>query len=294
LSLVRMARYLLKRILLFIPTLIIISLLAFVISVGAPGDPVSRMMSSAESGDVFQSQSNIQVQQQQSLSRRLGLDLPVFYFSMTPASFPDTLYRIYDRGERGTLKSLLYQFGNWKSIEAYHSSLQKIFTDLDQIKLDSVKKFSRNEINDAIHQSRSNVRALLGSSQTNLIIIRLDELQTQFARYSFFSAALVDLQDVRQKFEAMKITSQPWKNYFPTFHFYSNNQYHRWLFGDGVYSKGLIRGDLGISLASQMPVNTIIWDHIGWSLLLTLISVIIAYIISLPIGIRAAVKHGSA
>lgn len=291
-----MLKYLLRRILLFIPTIIIISLLAFVISVSAPGDPVSRMMSSAESGDAFQSQSNIQVQQQQLLSHRLGLDLPVFYFSMTPASFPDTLYRIYDRGERAALKSLLYQFGNWKSIEAYHSSLKKVFTDLDQIKLDSVnqKKFSRNEINDAIRQSRSNIRALLGSSQSNLIIIRLNEMQTQLSRYSFFSAALIDLQDVRQKFEAMKTASQPWKNYFPTFHFYSNNQYHRWLFGDGIYSKGLIRGDLGISLASQMPVNTIIWDHIGWSLLLTLISVIIAYIISLPIGIRAAVKHGSA
>jgi len=290
-----MLKYLFRRILLFIPTIIIISLLAFVISVSAPGDPVSRMMSSAESGDVFQSQSAVQLQQQQFWTQRLGLDLPVFYFSMTPASFPDTLYRIHDRGERSALTSLLYQFGNWKSIEAYHSSLKKVFTDLDQIKLDSAsqKKFSPNEIREAINQARLKIPALLSSSQTNLITIRLYEMQTQFSRYPFFSTELIDLQDVRQKFEEMKMTSQSWKNYFPAIHFYSNNQYHRWLFGDGVYSKGLIRGDLGISLVSQMPVNTIIWDHIGWSLLFTLISVILAYIISLPVGIRAAVKHGS-
>jgi peptide/nickel transport system permease protein len=291
-----MVKYLVRRILLFIPTLIIISLLAFVISVSAPGDPVSRMMSSAESGDVFQSQSVIQLQQQQLWRHRLGLDLPVFYFSMTPASFPDTLYRIYDRGERSALKSLLYQFGNWKSIEAYHSSLKKLFADLDQIKLDSAsqKSLLRSEIHEAINQSRFNTLALLSSSQTNLIATLLSEMQAQFSRYSFFSAVSSDLQGVRQKFEQMKIASQPWKNYFPAIHFYSHNQYHRWLFGDGVYSKGLIRGDLGISLVSQMAVSTIIWQHIGWSLLLTFISVILAYIISLPVGIRAAVKHGSA
>lgn len=290
-----MLKYLFRRILLFIPTIIIISLLAFVISVSAPGDPVSRMMSSAESGDVFQSQSAVQLQQQQLWSHRLGLDLPVFYFSMTPASFPDTLYKIYDRGERGALKSLLYQFGNWKAIEAYHSSLKKLFTDLDKIKLDSVsrKKFSGNEIHEAINQARFNTLGLLNSSQTDLIDIRLHEMQAAFSRYPFFSVVLIDLEDVRQKFEEMKTASQPWKNYFPTLHFYSNNQYHRWMFGDGVYSRGLIRGDLGRSLISQMPVNTIIWNHIGWSLLLTLISVILAYIISLPVGIRAAIKHGS-
>jgi len=42
-----------------------------------------------------------------------------------------------------------------------------------------------------------------------------------------------------------------------------------------------------------MPVSTVIWQRIGWSLLLTFISVILAYLISLPIGIRAAAKHGS-
>src|SRR6185295_14052793 len=170
LSLVRMARYLLKRILLFIPTLIIISLLAFVISVNAPGDPVSRMMSSAESGDVFQSQNAVQLQQQKLWSHRLGLDLPVFYFSIAPGSFPDTLYKIYDRQERDALKSLLYQFGNWNSIDAYHSSLKKIFLDLDWIKLDSTdqKKFSANEINEVISQARFNTLALLTTSQISV------------------------------------------------------------------------------------------------------------------------------
>jgi ABC-type microcin C transport system permease subunit YejB len=46
-----MSKYILRRILFFIPTLFIITLLAFIISVNAPGDPVERMISSSKSGE---------------------------------------------------------------------------------------------------------------------------------------------------------------------------------------------------------------------------------------------------
>ena len=290
-----MLKYILRRILLFIPTLIIISLVAFVISVSAPGDPVSRMMSSAETGNQFQSQSAVQLKDQQFWIRRLGLDLPVFYLSITPGSFPDTLYKIYDPAERDALKSLLYQFGNWNSVQQVHSAFKKLYLDLDQIRLDplSQKTFSKNEIDGVLRQSRSDILALLSASRENVISIKLKEVQVRSSKYEFFSFMQQDLEDAQKKLERLHSTSQQWKNYFPSLHFYSNNQYHRWLFGDGVYSKGLIRGDLGISFVSQMPVNVIIWQHIGWSLLLTFISVILAYLISLPVGIRAATHHGS-
>ena len=45
-----MLKYIFKRILIFIPTLIIITLLGFIISINAPGDPVERMMVAAQNG----------------------------------------------------------------------------------------------------------------------------------------------------------------------------------------------------------------------------------------------------
>ena len=45
-----MLKYIFRRILIFIPTLFIISLLAFVISVNAPGDPVEALFSGGEGG----------------------------------------------------------------------------------------------------------------------------------------------------------------------------------------------------------------------------------------------------
>ncbi|MCY7409261.1 MAG: ABC transporter permease [Chitinophagales bacterium] len=299
-----MLHYVLKRILLFIPTLVVISLLAFMISVNAPGDPVSRMMTTAESGDILNSKTEVQLQQKIYWTHKLGLDLPLFYMSMVPLSFPDTLYKIFDRGERSALKTLLHQNGNWNSIEQFHSALKKLYLSHDQLKIDTVseKQFSKNEINAAINQSRNTTLALLNSSDERIILLRLAELDSLQSKFLFFSSRKNQLTEAKKNFIAMQSSSTCWKNFIPSLHFYSNNQYHRWLFGDGnwingkgaVYSKGLIRGDLGISFYSKMPVTEIIMDRIAWSLFFTLASVLLAYLISIPIGIRAAVKHGGA
>ena len=58
-----MLRYILRRILIFIPTLIVITLLGFVISVNAPGDPVERMVVAAQSGGEVGSQTVNQIEQ---------------------------------------------------------------------------------------------------------------------------------------------------------------------------------------------------------------------------------------
>ncbi len=71
------------------------------------------------------------------------------------------------------------------------------------------------------------------------------------------------------------------------------NRFDNWFFGDGIYNHGIIRGDLGRSWMTGQKVSSVIGDHIGWSLLLTIISVILAWLISVPLGIKIAKKAGS-
>lgn len=79
-----------------------------------------------------------------------------------------------------------------------------------------------------------------------------------------------------------------YKNYLPKIVWYGfHNQYHRWLFGNGN-SKGIIRGDFGMSISKKEPVITIIKDKMIWSLFFSIISIVLAYLISIPIGIRMA------
>src|SRR3954464_7274323 len=112
-----MFHYILRRILIFIPTLIIITLLGFVISVNAPGDPVERMVK-PQGGETGTS-AGTKESEKKYWKEKLGLDLPVFYFSLTSLARPDTLYRIYDKNEREALDLLVSQYGDWPEIESY-------------------------------------------------------------------------------------------------------------------------------------------------------------------------------
>ena len=77
-----MLKYTLQRIITFIPMLIAISLLSFIISINAPGDPVERLSKAAGNEGGAQQESGASKKVKQELRKKLGLDLPIFYFSI--------------------------------------------------------------------------------------------------------------------------------------------------------------------------------------------------------------------
>lgn len=81
-----------------------------------------------------------------------------------------------------------------------------------------------------------------------------------------------------------------WKYYVPSIKWYgSNNQYHYWFFG-GKQSKGIIRGDFGTSYKTNEPVMFILKEKVGWSLFFSVASILLAYLISIPLGLKLAQK----
>src|ERR1035437_4745737 len=128
-----MLRYILRRILLFIPTLIVISLITFFISINAPGDPVEIMLNRIESNESQHGQKFAEEKEYAELRHKLGFDLPLFYFSLTDATISDTLYRIPKSERRETLKRLSNEYGNWKNVSAYYISLQLAENNLSSL-----------------------------------------------------------------------------------------------------------------------------------------------------------------
>ena len=184
-----MLRYVLKRILWFLPTLFAVTIIGFILLANAPGDPVNILSNSAKASGNLEEQKTF-------WRKKLGLDLPLFYFSVTTLSEPDTLYKVYDEEKLKIIK---------EDIEAHGG----------------------------------------------------------------------------------------FKNYIPKIVWYgSQNQYHQWLFG-GANSKGIIRGDFGISYVKKEPVIAILKEKLIWSVFFSIVSIILAYIISIPIGIKLAQKPNS-
>ncbi|MCZ7547311.1 MAG: ABC transporter permease [Anaerolineae bacterium] len=68
--------------------------------------------------------------------------------------------------------------------------------------------------------------------------------------------------------------------------------------GDGegdVYGtrRGLLRGDLGVSIQHKQPVLDLILSRIPMTLRLTLTALIVGYLVGIPIGVYSAVRRGS-
>lgn len=101
------------------------------------------------------------------------------------------------------------------------------------------------------------------------------------------------LSSLSEKENRSSTEIQNWKNYFPAISFQGQNQFHRWLFGDNNTYKGILRGDLGISWATKENVSSILSNRMKWSFLFAIISVILAYLISIPTGLYAAANPDS-
>ena len=184
-----MLSYVLKRILWFVPTLFAVTIIGFILLANSPGDPVNLLSNGAKASGNIEEQKTF-------WRKKLGLDLPLFYFSITTLSEPDTLYKVYDEQQLKIIKEDLKENGDYK-------------------------------------------------------------------------------------------------NYIPKIIWYGyHNQYHQWLFG-GANSKGIIRGDFGISYIKKEPVISIIKDKLIWSVFFSVVSIILAYMISIPIGIKLAEKPNS-
>ena len=293
-----MLKYIIKRVLIFIPTLIVITLVGFLLSINAPGDPVERMITSVQGNGDVNAQSVSQIEEKKRWRAKLGLDLPVFYFSLTSLSRPDSLYKIYDKNEKVALDRLIAEYGNWSVIQKYYKSLELFCTEQILFVADThlLKKYDAAVVLETMNNLKFELSALKASYDHAIIDAKINKVSQLISSFTFLTPLSSDFEKVKQNYSNILGSATRWKNYIPKFSFYGfHNQYHRWLFGDGgTYSKGLLlHGDFGTSYVTHQPISEVIYSKIGWSLFFSMLSVFFAYLVSIPIGVRAAASRGS-
>jgi len=253
-------RYIISRLTWFIPTLFLITLLAFVVNISAPGDPVLRMLDAGEN-----QANNIPEHIYEEKKKELGLHLPLFYFKIASLAEPDTLHHVLKPTHQAWLNHWIYIFGNWEQIQSVFKEyliLQKVlqadstlnYTDFDQ-KLEALK---------SIHD------------------------QTELSQW------LVQIQNLKKPNESQKLLSSiktlmeqtsTWKLYVPVIHWNGlENQYHRWLFG-------FFTGEIGYSYIDKRPVSDKLPEAMKWSLIINIVSILIAYLLAVPIGVISAQRR---
>lgn len=270
-----MLRYLLKRLVFFVPTLFFVSLIAFGLSKVAPGDPVDiySRSSSENSRDIANSE---RVYKQTAVF--LGLDKPPFYGSLSSAAYPDTLYRIVQKNHRETLRKLIAQYGNWEAISLYRQRIQS-FERFLNLELQDTGQYQELPI------VRGNVRELYTQYQQNEIEAIFEDLRSRIRKDSLLNlAAIIRFEQVTASYGYVRWSATPNKLYIPDFKWYGfDNQYHHWI-------RNFLSGNFGIAYIDGRPVADKINDALFWTLMMNGIAILLAYLLSIPLGVFSAVR----
>ncbi len=261
-----MLQYIIHRIFLAAPTLLIISMGVFGLSKCAPRDSALEL-GEGTFGDLRQQEDAIRLRAEQ-----LGLNKPTFYFTLTTAAFPDTLYRVLPPNRRERLAKLCAQTGNWSAVSSYETAVRELY-------------FFANNLPDTmpgIAELRLAATDLIKNEDVNLINGMIGNLREAGGKAALNAELKKLLNNLRNRAQDLNAKTQLGKMKTPAFHWHgTDNQYHRWL-------TGIVSGDLGRSVISQKPV----WASLKFSLLSTVIinglAILLAYCIAVPLGVGMA------
>jgi len=267
-----MIGYLLRRILWFIPTLLLVSLLAFGLSRLAPGDPVLLYLQGAGNSEV--ADTPLRDRTFTEVRRKLGLDQPPFYFAVRPEAYPDTLYRLLTRQERAVARSWIRQTGDWAAVQKYQRQLQALYAK-SQALPDSLAP-------EALTRIRRRLYDLPAVADTALLRKRW-ELHLADVATAHLEEALEPAQSqFVTAYRTLLHTHNKAALLRPRLTWYGlNNQYHDWI-------SGLLRGNTGYSFRDGLPVGSKVRFALSWTFWLNSIALLLAYGLSVLLGVVMA------
>ena len=273
-----MINYLIRRLIIFIPTLLVVSLIAFGLSKLTPGDPVVTLNPALLDSERYQSVED-RNKDYLKTAARIHLDKAPFYFSVHALAFPDTMYKIFPPLKRETLNQLIQQSGNWEAVQNYQHKIKNLQESISQLP-DSLITTNSKSLSNILYDLNFNAAPNVVDGKLEAMQLILDK---NVPLIPYAGNAFMDL---RQAYRSVEEKAQRWKLYLPTFRWYGfKNQYHIWI-------SNFLKGDFGTSYIDRRPVAQKIWSPLLRTLLMNFIAIVIAYSISIPLGVRTAIKKG--
>ena len=283
-----MLLYIVKRILIFIPTLFLISILAFVISVNSPADPVEQLTRAASMEGGVEDKNSAENSIKNEIRKKLGLDLPLFYMSLASWADCDTLHLIPEKKSRENLSRLVKKYGNWQNVQNYNHQLIQFHNLVKTTEYTS----EQLEISTDLSFLVLNLQQINQHESINQNFVEINN-KIQIINNSSLQIAF---QEVKKSYEYLVNHSGGIQRFLPKLKINGlQNQYHLWLFGDiGLDEKrgknGVLMGDFGNSFSDNQPIIQKIGSKFFYSFILVMLSIFISYLVSIPLGIYAAYK----
>ncbi|MBK9737677.1 MAG: ABC transporter permease [Saprospiraceae bacterium] len=245
-----MAKYALKRILLIIPTILLVMILAFFLSKAVPGDQAESLLTLQ---GITPENPNGAIEYKRNYYR-LFLDKPNFYFSVLPDFYPENINNIARSAIRNQVRALLSHKLSFQRIEAFIEARDAFIINMhDSVKNEYVSrlKFTTDTI-----EMKNTISMIKNFTPTENNIL-FDKMNKAFE----------------------SLLSSRSNIYYPVFHWHgSENQFHKW-------ATQIASGNLGISLKDGVPAGSKIKTAMRWTILLLVLNLIFTCLIAIPIGL---------
>ncbi len=271
--------YLLQRLFLSLLTLWVLSMVVYGLSTLAPGDPVLRFLPEepTQAGAARMAHAERQYLR---TAATLGLDKPPFYFSIRPAAWPDTLYRIMPLTRRQALDHLIGIYGNWPYIQQWHWAVNGLKHALAQLPASS-NRLVRNE-------AQRLVASLAIADNPLIVRTTLRQLLEVAVADSTIAPQLEPLvEQASLAFARVEDHATPQRCYVPDFKWYGFDNRYQWWMGQ------LLSGSMGISLLDARPVRDKLSDALVWTLMLNAFSLGLVWVLGIPLGLWMGVQPGA-
>lgn len=274
-----MLNYLFRRILLVIPTLLVISFLAFGLNQCTPGDPIVQKMPDIR----IRSQAEAAIEYKKVYRRTekdLGIDQPVFYLSISSQAYPDTINQIVPLSERENLLRMIGLYGNWPVIQEYYRLLQAT--------TQQVLVLNDEYTSDVNIEVRKKIQQLSIRSEAKEIKSILNNIEEQTQKDSLLNTTLkTNIVQLKQLHDDLIASESHYDKYIPKLRWNgTSNQYHAWL-------GKILQGDFGESSTTGQKVSERVFNALRWTIQLNGIGILLVFIISIPLGVYVAIWAGS-
>jgi peptide/nickel transport system permease protein len=205
--------------------------------------------------------------------RELGLDKPLFYTAILPYSYPDTLNRFIDKNRIAMLEMHLQRCGNWRSVEQYYQALQTLERAIWQRPQDDKHIVAANTL--------AQLYLVTDNDTHHKLVQQLLLDIAQNANASDWQTAVMGFQNTEKQ---LHTTTQAWKNAVPSLRWHGTDcQYQHWFLA-------MLGGDFGVSYTDQLPIGTRLARPLAITLLMSGLSMLLAYGIAIPLGVTLAAR----
>ncbi len=274
-----MIRSLLRRCLNALALLGVISIIAFYLSKLVPGDEVLDYLSLDDSKYAASVDPLEQRKAYARVAKKRGLDLPLFYLSVLPSSYPDSLFLILPVSDRHTLKK-------WARSTNKKEAVMDLYRDLQSGLRHACPKA---DTSDAANQLCQTIRELMNTPDlfsAHHKILRTYHLLSKDSTAPSGTMAILDKfnHHIEQLIRSpQKLKAMEW---LPSFYWHgSHNQYHQWM-------AGFITFRPLTSLIDGRNAWSKIFDALKWTLLLNGLAFILAIILGVLIGLWSGTYDG--